>query len=101
MYSFVDSVHCVDQESCWPEHIQKQYHKILDKAKEVVIVSTGEFSKAKFQIRNKWIVDNSDEMLAYWNGENSGTGNCVRYAQQISKRITNTLLDVIMMDFPA
>lgn len=86
---FIAAVPFEGQECKWPEHIQKQYHKILNKAKEVVIVSEGGFTKEKFQIRNEWIVNNSDEILAYWNGKNSGTGNCINYAEKLSKRITN------------
>lgn len=86
---FVAAVPFKDQECKWPEYIQKQYHKILNKAKEVVIVSDGSFTKEKFQIRNEYIVDNSDEILCYWNGKSSGTGNCINYAERISKRITN------------
>ena len=86
---FIAAIPFKGQEKTWPNHIQKQYHKILDKAKEVVIVCDGDFSKEKFQIRNEWIVNNSDEMLAYWNGQNSGTGHAVRYASGISRRVTN------------
>lgn len=86
---FIAAVPFKGQESKWPEHIQKQYHKILNKAKDVVIVSDGKFYKDKFQIRNEYIIDNSDEVLAYWNGQNSGTGNCVGYAQKLYRKITN------------
>ena len=86
---FVAAVPFNGQEKMWPEHVQKQYNKILNKAKEVVIVSPGDFDKEKFQIRNEYIVNNSDEMLAYWNGKNSGTGNCVRYAKGLYRRINN------------
>lgn len=86
---FIAAVPFKEQESKWPEQIQKQYYKLLNKAKNVVIVSEGEYDPKKFQIRNEWIVDNSDEMLAYWNGKQSGTGNCIRYALEISRKVTN------------
>ncbi len=86
---FIAAVPFKDQEATWPEHIQKQYHKILNKAKEVVIVCDGGYEPKKFQIRNEWIVNNSDEIMAYWNGKPSGTGNCIRFATGLSRRITN------------
>jgi len=86
---FIAAVPFEGQECKWPTHIQKQYNKILSKAKEIVIVSEAGYDKDKFQLRNEWIVDNSDEMLAYWNGKGSGTGNCVKYANNLYKKITN------------
>lgn len=86
---FVAAIPFKDQEATWPEHIQKQYHKILNKAKDVVIVSDGGYEPKKFQIRNEYIVNNSDEILTYYNGKPSGTGNCVRYAIGLSRRVTN------------
>ncbi len=71
---FIAAVPFIGQESKWPDHIQKQYHKILTKAKEVIIVSSGDFSKEKFQIRNEFIVNNSDKILAYYNGKTKRNG---------------------------
>ena len=64
----------------WPSHVQLEYHGMLEKATKVVVVSEGFYSARKLQIRNEWIVDNSDILYALWDGGNSGTGNCVRYA---------------------
>lgn len=77
----------IGQENKWNESAKKQYYKILDKAKEVVIVSEGEYSNEKYQIRNEYIVNNCDKLLAYYNGSSSGTGNCFRYAEKINKEI--------------
>lgn len=84
---FVAAVPFVGQELKWPEKIQKQYFKILDKAKNVVIVSDGEYTNKKFHIRNEYIVNNSDEILAYYNGSDSGTGHCVNYATKVKKKL--------------
>lgn len=86
---FVAAVPFKEQEKFWPDNIKKQYFKILEKAKEVVIVSEGGFSKNKYQIRNEYIVNNSDLMLAYWNGTNSGTGNCIEYTESQNKKYIN------------
>lgn len=33
------------------------------------------------------MVDNSNAVLALWNGSEGGTGNCVRYAKEKNKKI--------------
>src|SRR6266404_2788194 len=84
---FIAAVPFIGQESKWPEHVQKQYIKILGKAKEIIIVSPGDFDGEKFHIRNEYIVDNSEKLLAYYNGKPSGTGHCVKYAEKKFKEI--------------
>ena len=56
---------------------------------EVVFVSEPGYAAWKMQVRNKWMVDNSDLVLALWNGTDGGTANCVRYAEKVGKPITN------------
>jgi len=40
-----------------------------------------------YQRRNERMVDLSDKVAAFWDGSNGGTGNCVRYAQKVGKKI--------------
>lgn len=40
-----------------------------------------------YQRRNERMVDLSDMVVAFWDGSNGGTGNCVRYAQSVGKRM--------------
>jgi uncharacterized phage-like protein YoqJ len=39
--------------------------------------------------RNKSIVDNSDMIIALWDGSNSGTKHCVDYARKQKKKVVN------------
>jgi len=41
-----------------------------------------------FFARNKQIVDNCDEMVAFWDGQSSGTRHAIEYAQKSNKRVT-------------
>jgi uncharacterized phage-like protein YoqJ len=84
---FIAAIPFVGQESIWPKESQVIYRKILDLANEVVIVSEGSYNVQKMQIRNEWMVNNSDKVLAIWDGSNSGTGRCVDYARKIGKEI--------------
>jgi uncharacterized phage-like protein YoqJ len=77
------------QESRWPENSKILYRTILDMADQVQIVSPGAYSPAKMQIRNVWMVDNSHHVMAGWNGQQSGgTWNCLQYATQMGRTIT-------------
>jgi uncharacterized phage-like protein YoqJ len=84
---FIAAIPFADQEACWKDSDKKIYHKLIDKASEVLIISEGGFANYKYQIRNQYIVDNSDKLLAIWNGTKSGTGNCVEYAKKMKKEI--------------
>ncbi len=84
----IAAVPFVGQEKMWPEASQRKYNKLLGQAAEVVVVSTGEYSAHKMQVRNKFLCDNCDLLLACYNGEpNGGTFNCLNYAKNISKKI--------------
>jgi uncharacterized phage-like protein YoqJ len=81
---FIAAVPFKEQPSRWPFSSKQIYEKLLEKAERVVII--GELATNNFnelmQLRNKWIVDNSDRLLAVWSGEfKGGTFNCVTYAQ--------------------
>ena len=39
------------------------------------------------QKRNEYMVDLADVVIAVWDGSNSGTGNCIKYAQKCGKEI--------------
>lgn len=46
------------------------------------------YHPAKMQKRNEYMVDNSDFVIAVWNGDKKGgTYNCVRYAEKVDKNI--------------
>lgn len=80
------------QEKKWPIKTQKRYHELLKKAHEIKIVSSGKYEAWKMHARNKWIVNNSETILAYFDGKyakNSGTSACVQYAEKQNKQIIN------------
>lgn len=76
----------------------ERYNHQLQLADKIVYIDTldkyklpgsieGEYSAAKLQIRNKYMVDNSDLVIAVWDGSKSGTKNCIDYAKKNGKRI--------------
>ncbi len=84
---FIAAVPFAGQEKAWPQQSQKVFSKLLGKAAEVVIVSEGSYSAHKMQIRNEWMVDRADKVIAIWDGTPGGTGNCVTYAKSKNKEI--------------
>lgn len=75
------------QELAWPQASQNAYNALLKRATEVVIVSEGGYSAHKMQIRNEWMVNHCDVLLACYDGSPGGTGNCIKYAKNLNKNI--------------
>jgi uncharacterized phage-like protein YoqJ len=81
--------------SKWYSKIDKdrlEKHKKL--ANKVNYVSeTNNYSVRLMMDRNKAIVDNSDVIIALWDGNKSGTKNCVDYAKKQGKEVINIWSD--------
>ena len=86
---FIAAIPFKGQESRWPTSSQKKYQEIIQKAEEIIIVCPGEYSPKSMQIRNEWMVDNCDLVIALWDGSSGGTGKCIRYEKSINKPINN------------
>lgn len=78
-------------DSKWPYVSRTLYAKLLDQCEEVRYVCEPGYDPAKLQKRNEFLVDACDVLVAYWNGEESGTQNCIDYA--ISKNKTINLFN--------
>lgn len=77
---FTAAIPFVGQEEAWPQHSQEWYEWLLIRADDVVVVSPGGYSASKMQVRNEWMTDSCDVLLAVWDGSEGGTRNCVNYA---------------------
>lgn len=86
---FIAAVPFAGQETVWPAASQREYHELCEAASDLIIVSPGGYSAAKMQIRNEWMVDHCDRVLALWDGSPGGTRNCVDYAKTVNKPISN------------
>jgi uncharacterized phage-like protein YoqJ len=85
---FVAAVPFLGQEKRWKDSTQQAYHSLLNKALRVEIISEGGYSAHKMQIRNQYLVDHCDLLIACWNGDLSGgTYNCLQYAKTQNKEI--------------
>lgn len=78
---FIAAVPFEGQERKWPPLAQRRYRRLLEQAAEVVVVCEL-YGPKTMQIRNEWMVDRADLMLALWNGTFGGTHNCLEYARK-------------------
>jgi uncharacterized phage-like protein YoqJ len=96
--SLVVAVPFQRQCSNWKEEDRIRYSGQLSRADMVVYVDTlykykipGQVEDAyyieKMQKRNEFMVNNSDVVIAVWDGSSGGTGNCVKYAERKGKEI--------------
>lgn len=83
----VCAIPCANHSAKWKEPSQKEWQWICDQADKVIYVSDQPYTHSCMQERNIFMVDNSDLIIAIWDGTNSGTGNCIRYAQKHNKPI--------------
>ena len=63
----------------WSIDWQVQYSDLLKNADLIVPVS-NHYHKSVFQLRNEWMVDHSNRVIAYFNGAPGGTKNTIDYA---------------------
>lgn len=84
---FVAAVPFIGQELLWSKDFQQDYQQMLSHAAKVEIVSPGTYASWKMQVRNQWICDHSDLMIAAFTGFPGGTKNCIDYAKSINKQV--------------
>jgi uncharacterized phage-like protein YoqJ len=84
---FIAAIPFAGQENVWPEESKRIYRLLLARSTEQHIVSKGGYSARKLQIRNEWMVDNCNKLIAIWDGSRGGTGNCVNYAHTVNREV--------------
>ena len=77
-----------EQDKNFPEFWKKKYNDILKQADEVVVMGNS-YYKGCFHKRNCYMVDNSDIILTYYDGQSGGTKSTLSYAKKKGKSIIN------------
>ena len=81
------AVPCRTQAARWSEAEQRRYLSILEHADRVEILSE-QYTRYCMLKRNEYMVDKSDLVLAYWNGEErGGTWYTMNYAKRKKKEL--------------
>lgn len=84
------AIPCDGQEVRWSPDQRKRYRGLIEKAQETLVVSPGPYEARKMAVRNQWIVDCSNVIVTYWNGESSsGTGMTVGMARRKNLPVMN------------
>jgi len=87
----VAAVPCAEHWKAWEYNPQAvaDWHEIIEFCDEVHYVSNEPYTPWCMQVRNEWMVNNSDYVIAVWNGApKGGTTNCVNYAKKKNAYIT-------------
>jgi len=93
---FVAAVPFPGQATRWPPETQARYRRLLESAESINYTCRSEQTLSARQVtdfmryRNQWVVDNSDQIAALFDGSaGSGTALTVHYAQMKGKPIEN------------
>ena len=68
-------------EERWSVDWKKHYNMVCKQADHVQVLS-DRYSPDVYQNRNQWLVNHSSKLIAVFNGDPSGTGNTIQYAQE-------------------
>lgn len=82
------AIPCQGHSSKWPKASQELYDQILAQCDTRTLVTDAPYSPRAMQLRNIWMVDRADMVIAvYENGKAGGTKNCVDYALSKGKPV--------------
>ncbi len=65
-----------------------RYNNILAKADSIILISDDYYRNCYFD-RNRFMVDNSDFVLTWFDGSKGGTKNTIDYAKSINRKVIN------------
>lgn len=80
------AIPCETQANKWSEGWRNRYFDIIHRSDVAKTLQTH-YTPDCMMKRNKYMVDNSDVVIAVWNGLKSGTGNTVNYAVKSGKKV--------------
>jgi len=93
---------CTGQEKSWNQKQREKYHYLLENASEIKFLSNSAYFDGCMQIRNRYLVETCDLLLAVYDGKRGGTMQTVEYAKKNNKKIRiidpGTLLRVTLFE---
>lgn len=81
---------CRTQAAKWNKEATARYELILAKCDKVIILQ-DEYTPSCMNMRNLYMVEHSDCVIAVWSGTEGGTANTIRFA--IERHLPITVLD--------
>ena len=77
-----------NQGDSFGEFWKNKYTEIINKCDSVVCLNE-EYHKGCYQQRNKYMVENSDFVLTWYDGKSGGTRNTIDYAAKLGRQVIN------------
>ncbi len=77
-----------EQAAAYSEEWKARYLRVLQEADEVVTLSEV-YTRDCYQQRNRYMVDRSDLVLTWYDGQSGGTRNTLSYAKRKGRKILN------------
>lgn len=77
------------QELAWPLESQYEYRSLIACCASRTVVFPGGYCAYAMQMRNEWMVDRCNRVMAMWDGSAGGTANCIKYAVKRGVTIDN------------
>lgn len=81
------AIPCLNQTEKWSADFKRRYQNILDKLDKVTVVSNKKYFNGCFHIRNHYMVDSSDFVIAGSFASSGGTVATVNYSLKKNKPI--------------
>lgn len=75
----------ISQGESFPDADKQLYNKIIRSA-DSVICTSDTYKRSCYMIRNRYMVDNSDKLIAFVKSYRSGTGQTINYAKKTGKK---------------
>jgi uncharacterized phage-like protein YoqJ len=79
------------QESAWPPEAQQEYRSLIICCASRTVVFPGGYCAYAMQLRNEWMVERCNRVMAMWDGSPGGTANCIEYATKRGVPIDNLI----------
>ena len=79
---------CLNQDARWNEIQKNSYSFTIEEADEVIYTSES-YTRSCMAIRNRYLAESCDILIAYAGRETGGSAQTVRMAQKLGKRIYN------------
>ena len=79
---------CRDQHIKWGKVDRLRYEKLLSLADKVIYL-TERYVTGCMHLRNKYMVDNSDLCIAYFENKGGGTEYTINYAREQGRKVVN------------
>lgn len=77
-----------EQAAAFPEEWKERYGRVLTAADRVITLSDA-YARGCYQRRNEYMVDHSDLVVTWYDGQSGGTRNTLFYARRQNRRILN------------